>query len=1210
MRGMRIAIAVLPAAWWICVALLCPWMAAGGARQDGLLFRASLDSALAADFAAGDSRPLVSQDVHLADSAAAIPRTAVLAYDAHANLYAEQGSLSFWWRPGEPPDPVGFPVFMSFYEQDSTWSCDFLRVNWDGRRLVARLRDRNLAFHNAEGPVALPRTGRWMHIAVTWAESAGLVLYLDGAPAGRAPGPLALDARLTFFGFLLRGTPPQWAGALSPGSIDEVRIYRAPLEPGDIQRLAHRHDPRQSPALPPPRWAQRFGWHEASGVPAGSKLKVRRLAIRDARVFGKLWMKGADGKRETLWPMADKFPAGADGLYLDEGKQYRVFPAREPMNLVRTTGNLEGRIRVAPHGSYARPAGELHYRRFASGGVAKEISIDRHSGMLGDLECLRIEETAEPAASGAWTRFATAGQDARLAARRDPGRFRTWRPAPRPAAKSGHEDTGRYDYFLVAVPQASAFKGVRLRLRSIPNEFYYVAVEDPVNTVRQLIEIDVRAREHVLELTLEFPPIVAPAGSEVVITLASSSGRTPELEAQLLPDTFASARPAYLAQRILQIRDSLQMMSEGSPWGIVNAERPLPLVRRQLRQVDELFVLLDDVRRIDPGNPVARAYRTWFLFREPTPALAETARDPAVPLWVHRQIQTMDLFRRIPEWWIDHRQIANGELGGGLGDDTDMIQDWPAIALMDGPVAKTGKALRRVLDACYNAGMLKQGLNARRLDALHAYEEGINAQAPAFLLDYGNPVLFERMMETAAHYERLTGINAAGHRHMRSHVYSATELVEDGYHAREFTQYSHHILHPGLYVAWYNGSPALTSLLCQLGDSLLAHWSQEQYPKLSSVVFFADDRAAEPAPPGSMIWNFFWGLYDLTGDEKYLWLLRQGVKASDYGTLSMINGPWLSLLGRAAHAPGLRAAAAQLAVRDRNVVFHHPGPAMVALAWRATGDRTLLEEADEALVRTMTPLTYVLTEGHLYTDRVPIPTLGMQIQRMGGVAHYRNFPYPGHAVSWENTGNELGALVSDSRPGFLRCILFNAGLRSRTITGRVWQLEHGRYEATMRDPAGRLLWNRTLRLKRHSAVELPLPPRTEVAVELRQIEKLAPLHSLPDLAVASEEIRITGGLEIPVHNIGGAPSQPYTVSVADDGGKVLAEQSYPGLEAPSDLKPRVRIARFAGVPERHGLRVRVRQQGLAEEVCDTNNEAALAGETVPVKKAGGTGAKP
>jgi hypothetical protein len=113
-----------------------------------------------------------------------------------------------------------------------------------------------------------------MHIAVTWAESAGLVLYLDGSAAGRAPGPLAIDARLTFFGFLLRGTPPQWAGALSPGSIDEVRIYRAPLESGDIQRLAHRRDPEQSPALPPLQWASRFGWSEASGIPTVSKLKA------------------------------------------------------------------------------------------------------------------------------------------------------------------------------------------------------------------------------------------------------------------------------------------------------------------------------------------------------------------------------------------------------------------------------------------------------------------------------------------------------------------------------------------------------------------------------------------------------------------------------------------------------------------------------------------------------------------------------------------------------------------------------------------------------------------------------------------------------------------------------------------------------------------------------------------------------------------------
>ena len=131
------------------------------------------------------------------------------------------------------------------------------------------------------------------------------------------------------------------------------------------------------------------------------------------------------------------------------------------------------------------------------------------------------------------------------------------------------------------------------------------------------------------------------------------------------------------------------------------------------------------------------------------------------------------------------------------------------------------------------------------MDALHAYEEGINTYGPAFLLDYGNPILAERMMRTAKHYFRIMGVNQAGHRHFRSIQYSSTDLVEEGYHARE-DMYSHLILHPGLYLAWYNGSPAVKKLLTEYGDSLLAHWKTEQYPAAGARHFLRRRPRGEP----------------------------------------------------------------------------------------------------------------------------------------------------------------------------------------------------------------------------------------------------------------------------------------------------------------------------------------------------------------------------
>ena len=47
-------------------------------------------------------------------------------------------------------------------------------------------------------------------------------------------------------------------------------------------------------------------------------------------------------------------------------------------------------------------------------------------------------------------------------------------------------------------------KGVRLRVAATPGAFYYVAVEDPVNTVRDVIEAEFRAEGPRLDLSLEF----------------------------------------------------------------------------------------------------------------------------------------------------------------------------------------------------------------------------------------------------------------------------------------------------------------------------------------------------------------------------------------------------------------------------------------------------------------------------------------------------------------------------------------------------------------------------------------------------------------------------------------------------------------------------------------------------------------------------------
>jgi len=107
-------------------------------REPGLLFYLSGDRGLTADYAAGGSRePTFVNDVRIvADGArgAGIEcgDTQLLAYRAPGNIYAQRGTLSFFWRSREPVGKTAFPVFRVGYAEHSSWDMVWLRVDYNG----------------------------------------------------------------------------------------------------------------------------------------------------------------------------------------------------------------------------------------------------------------------------------------------------------------------------------------------------------------------------------------------------------------------------------------------------------------------------------------------------------------------------------------------------------------------------------------------------------------------------------------------------------------------------------------------------------------------------------------------------------------------------------------------------------------------------------------------------------------------------------------------------------------------------------------------------------------------------------------------------------------------------------------------------------------------------------------------------------------------
>ncbi len=69
----------------------------------------------------------------------------VLSWRRAENIYAQRGTLSFYWRAREPLGPTRFPLFRVGYADHTSWDMAWLRVDWNGQGYDAFVTDTNLA---------------------------------------------------------------------------------------------------------------------------------------------------------------------------------------------------------------------------------------------------------------------------------------------------------------------------------------------------------------------------------------------------------------------------------------------------------------------------------------------------------------------------------------------------------------------------------------------------------------------------------------------------------------------------------------------------------------------------------------------------------------------------------------------------------------------------------------------------------------------------------------------------------------------------------------------------------------------------------------------------------------------------------------------------------------------------------------------------------
>ena len=406
--------------------------------EPGLLFYLSGDHEFTADYSAGDPKPNFLHDVRIIPDGAKGPGiecagTQLLSYWAPGNIYAERGTLAFSWRSRDPVGPTPFPIFRVGYADHSSWDMVWLRLDYNGRGgFDAFVTDINLSRIRVSYVMPrFPRPNEWVHLAVTWDETRGLRLYVNGVPAAKQDRPAVLYAGLDQFGPHSRIISPMQVQSaynfIRGGDIDELRIYDPMLSDDNVAALAKGIAPREIPPLRRDlnredwraEWWLRYGWNRKGDAPPyleSATTVVRKVEIHDVYDLQRWWWKATDGIRETTWPGVynrSRLPGRNDYFQLPDwdcyslsGKAVTFTMPDEPWNHLEISGAAWGSMYLEDGARkkllFTRPqAQEKTFHRLSMAVRGQKIRFEnvKQEEPIGELSAYNVAPGGEPQGS-------------------------------------------------------------------------------------------------------------------------------------------------------------------------------------------------------------------------------------------------------------------------------------------------------------------------------------------------------------------------------------------------------------------------------------------------------------------------------------------------------------------------------------------------------------------------------------------------------------------------------------------------------------------------------------------------------------------------------------------------------------------------------------------------------------------------------------------
>ena len=1019
-------------------------------------------------------------------------------------------------------------------------------------------------------------------------------------------------------------------------------------------------------------WNWRYGWNRPGDSPVvldSPVTVIRKVEFTDAKDIKAFMYKATDGIAETTWPGVynrsrlagrnDYFTLPDWNTYVEGGKTLTLTLPDEPWNHVEIQGAAYGSLRYATDLN-AKPGvialrtkdqertfhdfktayqgGILRFDNLAQETPIQEIAAynikpgDVPKGTVTQTYTIRADAMADSPDLEALNAFIqgryTPDERSTVVALPDAAPSR---PKKQSVAQGlplvhilipyeyGASPAGLMLYRSWGYGWENMHDGLdglaldipALNVKPTANGLFYlnIQVKDPLWPERNMMDVTVAVKPNEARtLWLDLRDRILPNKS-FYLTLAGSGG---DFTAQSLNGTKIRlvfkdrgvALKEHIADRFNQVKDN---------WGFLVEEHT---ASKREKLYERVVADAGDVLRVDPDNLLARQYWNDITFNsQGSLPFTQLLAPKDMPLWAFRQLEDLKGVRRYVNWWIDNRQSDYGDFGGGLSDDSDLVEQWPGLALMGVDTEKLRRSQMRVADAIYKNGMFTHGLSTIMTDELHAYEEGINTNSEAMYINYGDPKVVERLMTTVAAYDRIISVNPAGHLHFNTNWYSGTDSYREG--PWEWGKYySYLVLHPAILMTEFNGDPTGRRFVIGLADGILAHGKQDAKGvwNFPDEINWRTDAMRGNLPAGSSPMQLMWAAWRWTGDSKYLDPIIASVEKANTSDSVSVGGarikaekdnirPINALNEDVINALGKQSSWGAMAVRKAST---GEGAASQDLyeAWEMTGKKTYLEDLYGGEMKRQAITMYTQTEGHWWTDRVDMDNQYLQRTRLGGIALARGNMYPGATVSWAFADAEdavnVAILLPNPRRDHFKVVAFNTldhPIQAR-MTG--WNIIAGQWDRRCgpgdeNDSLTSEAAVQNFEFEKTISVALSFAAKQLTVCEFTLKTVGEPVENRPDLGIGTDDVVIKKStLEITVHSLGAKPSLAGQVGLYDAHDQLVAKAEVPVLAALSDLKPhmvKVKVRRPSGL-DLKGAYVRIIMAD-GREITQMNNVVAI-----------------